>query len=43
MAPFTKAANKATPARTITPVSREGILVFSQLPASGHVTQGIIA
>src|SRR6266481_4815338 len=36
MTPFTKAANKATPARTIKAVSTEGIFGFSQLPASGH-------
>src|SRR5882757_2238912 len=43
MAPFTNAANKAIPARTITAVSREGIFGFSQLPASGHVARGIVA
>src|SRR5437879_3491586 len=43
MAPFTNAANKAIPARTISAVSREGIFSFSQLPASGHLAPGIIA
>src|SRR6266850_7710100 len=43
MAPFTKAANKAIPARTIKAMSMEGIFSFSQLPASVHVARGIIA
>src|SRR5258707_9499139 len=32
MAPFTKAANKATPARTMTAVSMESILTSPRLP-----------
>jgi hypothetical protein len=43
MAPFTKAANKAIPPRTIMAVSRAGIFGFSRLPASGRLARGIIA
>src|SRR5260370_40027405 len=39
MAPFTKAANKAIPARTITAVSREGIFSFSL--AGGIIAQRV--
>src|SRR5258708_36246512 len=39
MAPFTKAANKAVPARTITAVSREGIFSFSL--ARGTIAQRV--
>src|SRR4051794_26025808 len=43
MAPFTKAANRATPASTTMAVSRAGISGYSRLPASSHLARGTIA